>query len=156
MELKPCDLILVRGQGFVSSSIEEITHSPYSHVCGYIGNNTLVEAEGFEKTGQVSISKYDSNDYDVYRCDGLTDNQKEGILRYITNQIGGHYDYFLLIIELFRYLFHLALPYKEPYKSNIYSSLWAMAYRSIGIDLCPNKYPSPADVSESKLLRKIN
>jgi uncharacterized protein YycO len=157
MELKPCDLILVRGKNnLISEAIEEITNSPYSHVAGYIGNNTLVEAEGFEKTGQVPLSKY--VDYDVYRYEGLTKEQKFKILNYISSQIGGQYNYFMLVVEFMRYVFHVVLPYKEPYKSHICSMLWADAFKSTGINLCSNidtLFPSPADISNSKLLKKI-
>lgn len=158
MELKPCDLILVKNKGFISDTIEEITHSPYSHVAGVIDSDgTLVEAEGFEKTGQVPISKY--TDYDVYRYEGLTKRQEYEILGYINGQIGSRYDYFLLVIEFFRYVFHTILPYKEPFGSHICSCLWFDAFKSVGINLCSDidsKYPSPADVSQSKLLKKIN
>jgi uncharacterized protein YycO len=158
MELKPCDLILVHGDknNFISREIEKITNSQYSHVAGYIGENTLIEAEGFEKTGQVPLSKYDEM-YDVYRFEGLTNEKKDLILGFVNGQIGGRYDYFLLVIELFRYVFHKVLPYKEPFGSNICSQLWSKAFRSVGIDLTPNiLYPSPKDISESKLLTKIN
>jgi hypothetical protein len=158
MELKPCDLILVKGSksSFVSREIEEITNSPYSHVAGVINNNgTLVEAEGFEKTGQVPLSKY--TDYDVYRYEGLTEDDAQKILGFINGQLNSHYDYFLLFVEFIRYIFHKTLPYKEPFGYSICSGLWSKAFRSVGIDLTPNiLYPSPADVSNSKLLKKIN
>jgi uncharacterized protein YycO len=160
IELKPCDLILVKGSksSFISREIEEITNSPYSHVAGVISKyGTLVEAEGFEKTGQVPLSKY--TDCDIYRFEDLTEKQKYEILGFINGQIDSRYDYFLLVVELFRYVFHKALPYKEPFGSHICSSLWYDAFKSAGIDLCPNidsKYPSPADISKSNLLKKIN
>jgi cell wall-associated NlpC family hydrolase len=157
MDLKPCDLILVHGKNnFISEAIEEITQSKYSHVAGVINkDSTLVEAEGFEKTGQVPLSKY--TDYDVYRYEGLTESQKLEILGFINGRLGGHYNYFLLVIEFFRYVFHVTLPYKEPFGYTICSSLWVDAFRRVGIDLTPDvKYASPKDVSESKLLIKIN
>jgi hypothetical protein len=157
MDLKPCDLILVHGKNnFISEAIEEITKSNYSHVAGVISDDgTLVEAEGFEKTGQVPLSKY--TDYDVYRYEGLTEEKKDLILKYISSQVGGHYNYFLLVIEFIRYVFHITLPYKEPYKSHICSMLWNDAFKSVGITLCTwTKIASPSDISQSKLLTKIN
>ena len=158
MKLKSCDLILVKGSkdNFISREIEEITNSPYSHVAGYIGRNEVVEAEGFEKTGKVQLNKYNKNDYDIYRCDNLTEDKRDKIIGYINGQIGSRYDYFLLVVEFFRYVLHKALPYKEPFGSHICSQLWSEAFKSVGIDLCPNiKFPSPADISQSKLLKKI-
>lgn len=157
LELKPCDLILVKNHGLVSDIIKDITDSNYSHVAGVIDKNgILVEAEGFEKTGKVSIDKY-KDIYDVYRYKGLTEEDSEKILGFINGQLNSHYDYFLLFIEFIRYVFHKTLPYKEPFGYSICSGLWSKAFRSVGIDLTPNiLYPSPKDISESKLLTKIN
>lgn len=158
MELKPCDLILVRNHGLISDIIKEVTDSNYSHVAGVISSDgkTLVEAEGFEKTGQVPLSKY-TGIYDVYRCEGLTKEESEKILGFINGQLNSHYDYFLLFIEFIRYVFHKTLPYKEPFGYSICSGLWSKAFRSVGIELTPDiLYPSPKDISESKLLTKIN
>lgn len=149
------DIILVRGTEFVSKTIEEITNSQYSHTTIYMGDNSLIEAEGFEKTGYVPLNKYDGI-YDVYRYENLTDVQGQAIKDYLVKQVGSHYDYLLLLQELIRYLFHISLPFKEPYNSHVCSTLVNDAFKSASIELCPNiKYPSPADICNSKLLRKV-
>ncbi|HEY5523971.1 MAG TPA: hypothetical protein VIK26_01400, partial [Clostridium sp.] len=87
----------------------------------------------------------------------LTDEQRAGIVKYVENEVGSHYDWVLLFLEFIRYAFHIMLPYKKEFHSHICSTLWADAYRSGGVDLCPNiKYPSPKDLSESKLLAKVS
>lgn len=155
MEIKFGDLILERGTGPISEAIEQISHSPYSHVAGYVKDNELIEANGFRKIGYQALDYY-AGKADVFSCESLTDEQRSQIVDYVKNEVGGHYDYVLLVWEFLRYVFNLILPYKEAKTVRICSTLWADAYRSVGIDLCPGiKYPSPGDLAESKLLRNM-
>lgn len=158
MQIKPADLILVRGTGIISEAIEDVEHSPYSHVAGVaslIIGTELIEAEGFRRTGYQALSHY-AGHADVFRCDSLTIYDRKKIRELAEREVGGHYDYALLFIELIRYWFGVILPYREPPKARICSVLWAGIYREAGIDLCPGiRYPSPADVAQSKLLRKV-
>ncbi|AGK96813.1 Orthopoxvirus protein of unknown function (DUF830) [Clostridium pasteurianum] len=155
MEYKNGDIGLDKGIEWISKAIEGFEHSMYSHATTYI-DGKLIEAEGFKKTGYVPIDKY-KNQLDIFTCDRLTDGQRQKIKEYLNKQVGTHYDYLLILIEAIRYSLHIILPYKEPFKSHICSTLVADAYKSVGIDLCPNiKYPSPADLNQSKLLRKID
>ena len=92
---------------------------------------------------------------DIFTCDTLTEKERMDIAKYVRSQIGTTYDFLLLFLEAIRYTFHVMLPYKE-YNNYICSTLWADAYKSTGVDLCPGiKYPSPEDLSQSKLLRKV-
>jgi len=149
------DLVLVRGIGIVSDIIEDIEHSSYSHSAGIVSDGTIIEAQGFQITNYVPLSKYKGM-ADIFTCDILTDKQREEIVEYVRKEVGSHYDWLLLLLEGIRYLFHIIIPYKE-HKNRICSTLWNDAYKSVGVDLCPNiKYPSPADLSKSKLLRKVD
>jgi hypothetical protein len=86
----------------------------------------------------------------------LTDNARNTILLYLDKQVGSHYDWILLGLEGIRYIFHFMPFYKEPFYSHICSTLVSDAYKKAGINLCPGIiYPSPKDLSQSKLLRKI-
>ncbi len=155
MDLFVGDLILVKGRGLISDVIEDVEQSPYSHTAGYVGPNEVMEAQGFEPTGYATLDKYRGM-ADVFRCNTATPKQKAKILAYVHSQAGGHYDYLLLLWELIRYKLHILLPYKEPSRAKICSGLWAAAYRKAGIDLCPGiKYPSPADLANSRLLVKV-
>lgn len=155
MEIKPGDLILVKGDDLISDAIEDISKSIYSHTAGLVKEKVLVEAVGFKKIGYQSLNYY-TGKADVYTCDSLTVKQRETIVDVAISKVGGHYDYFLLVWEFIRYTFHLILPYKEGKTVRICSTLWADAYRQVGIDLCPGvKYPSPGDLANSKLLRKV-
>ncbi len=154
-ELKSADLILVRGTGLISKAIEDVEQSPYSHTAGYVGESQLIEANGFQTIGFIGLSAYIGTS-DVYICDSLTNQQRQAILKAAMNKVGGHYDYVLLAWEFFRYEIHRILPYREGKNVRICSTLWSDAYREAGIDLCPGiKFPSPGDLANSKLLRKV-
>lgn len=155
MELKKADIILVHGDCFISDLIKDVQNSKYSHVAGIVRENEIVEAQGFEITGFEGLHKY-IGQADVYRCDSLTDEQRDKIVAYAESQVGSHYDWFLLVWEFIRYKFNIILPYKKKVNVNICSSLWNEAFRSVNVDICPNIiFPSPDDISKSKLLRKI-
>lgn len=148
------DLILVHGDGFIPREIEDVTKSSYSHVAGIVKENELIEAQSFRKTGYQALDYYQGH-ADVFTCDTATDRQRQLIVEYINEQIGTHYDYLLLAWEASRYLLKWVWPYRER-KRRICSTLWADAYRYAGIDLYPGVlYPTPSDLSNSPLLRKI-
>lgn len=156
MDIKKADLILVRGRGWISEEIEEITKSPYSHVAGVVKPNELVEANGLRLPGIIYAAlDYYTGRADVFTCDILTDEQCEQIAKLAIQEVGDSYDYPLLLWQFFRYRFGWRLPYKEG-KARECSVLWARLYRKVGIDLCPDiEYPSPADLAQSRLLRKV-
>lgn len=144
-QLKPADLILVRGSGWISHAIEDVEHSPYSHVAGLVKTNELIEAQGFRPIGYQGLDTY-KGCADVYRCDEATDEQRKAIVEYVTKEVGGHYSYLLLAWEFVRYETGILLPY-NPGPNRICSYLWADAYRKNGLDLWPGlHFPSPADV----------
>jgi hypothetical protein len=155
MSIQPGDLILVRGIGWTDRVIESVTHSPYSHVAGLVKTNELIEAQAFRRVGYQALDYY-AGGADVYTCDALTDAQRAQIVEYVKRAVGYRYDYLLLAVEAARYLLHVCLPYREPFRSRICSTLWSDAYRAAGVDLCPGiRYPSPGDIAQSKLLRKV-
>ncbi len=154
MELLVGDLILVKGTDWISHAIEDVEHSPYSHVATYAGDNQVIEAQGFKKTGYQSLDVYKGM-ADVFRTPA-TPGQRQEILEYLRKEVGGHYDYLLLGWEFIRYEFHILLPYKEPSTIKICSVLGAAAQRYAGIPLCQGiPYPSPADVALDKYVIKI-
>lgn len=149
------DLLFVHGTSWCDVAIEDITHSQFSHVAGFIGDHELVEAQGFHSVRFRSPNAY-KGESAIYTCDSLTDDQRTQIASYVIGEIGDHYDYLLIGWEALRYLFHWTIPFAEPFHSRICSTLYSDAYREVGVDLCPGiRYPSPGDLAESKLLRKV-
>jgi uncharacterized protein YycO len=148
------DLIFVRGDSWIDKQIQYVTNNKYNHCAGVVKENELIEAQGLKKTGYQAVDFYEN--YDIFTCPSATDEQKTIAIKFVTSKIGTHYSYLLILWEYVHYTFHIDVPFNER-KRFICSTLWADAYRKAGIDLCPKiKYPSPADLANSKLLIKIN
>lgn len=151
---RAADLILVRGNTIIDKLIEDVSHSEYSHCAGIVKPNELVESQFGRTTGYEPLDAY-AGEYDVYTCDTLTDDQRNAIVKFVLNKIGTPYNAALVGWEFVFYAFHINLPMHE---GNCYdcSELWRQAYKSVGVDLCPNvEYASPSDLALSSLLRKL-
>ena len=154
MQLLPADLVIVRGTSPIDRMIEDVEHSPYSHVAGYVGGGLVIQAEGCKPTGYAPLAFFAGQP--VFRCALLTDGQRRQIVDWVTDRIGSHYDYRLLLWEWLRYVLHVMLPWCVERRKYICSTLWADAYRTAGIDPCPGiRFPSPADLAESLLLVQV-
>lgn len=152
-EIKPADLILVRGTEGAAFIIESLTQSPYSHVAGLVKPNELIEAQTFRKTGYQGLDIYDGCS-DVFTCDQLTDDQRHQIVKFVTDQVGTGYSYRLLGWELEHYILHIDSNFVPNGKYDC-STLWCEAYRSVGIDPCPGiRFATPGDLGRSVAFRK--
>lgn len=153
-QLLLADLVFIRGTRWLDFPVKLVTQSQYTHVAGYVGMGKLIEAQGFRKTGYEPVATYKGG-ADVFRCPFLNLRQRQQIMDYIYKEVGGRYDYLLIGWEAFRLIFGLALPYVKG-KARICSTLWADAFKAAGVDLCPKQqYPTPSDLVQSPLLRKI-
>jgi hypothetical protein len=155
LDIKRGDLILVRGVGLLQDVIQVVTHSPYSHMAGVVKPNELVEADALRKTGYQGLDYY-AGCADVFTCDMATDEQRMRIVAYVSKYLGRRYSYLLIGWELLRYAFGVLLMPSKDWDPIICSTLWANAYRKAGLEPCPGiRFPTPADIANSKLLRKI-
>jgi uncharacterized protein YycO len=146
MIIKPADLILVRGTGWISKAIEDVEHSPYSHVGIVIKPNEIIEAEGFRRTGYNGLDAYRGM-ADVYTCDEATDQQRQQIVDYLIKKVGTHYCYRLLAWEYIRYKTGIQLPFDPGPYNRICSYLATDAYTKNGLNLWPRiRFPTPGDV----------
>lgn len=154
LALYPADLVFVHSSALLPELIEDVTGCKYYHVAGLARQNELIEAESFRKTGYRALDVYDGQ-ADVFRCESLTSLQRQHIVQYAEEEIGTHYDYLLIVWEGIRYVLHILLPFYEGNR-RICSTLWADAYRSAGVELCPGiAFPSAADLAVSERLRCI-
>lgn len=154
LKFQLADLIFIKSKRWIDFPIKLVTQSQYTHVAGYVGSNSLIEAQGLRKTGYVGLDIYQDVS-DVYRDPNLSLQQRQQIVSFAQKEIGSQYDYVLIGWEALRLVCGVILPYA---KSNrrICSTLWADAYKSAGVDLCPNhSYPTPSDLVKSPRLRKI-
>lgn len=158
-DLKPGDLILVRGGNHIIGEIidEFENHGTYSHVAGFVKDDIIIEANGTYSAAYNSIYNYVGK-ADVYRCSIVTEEERQRIIDYTKNQITirGKYDWKLIFILAFNFIFKRNFKYKEPFNEKICSVLWRDAYKSAGVDLCYGiDYPNPQQISKSDLLWKI-
>jgi len=132
MELLTGDIVLVKGDYWISQEIEEVENSPYSHCACIVSPNEVIEA-GFFKVKYNSLNFY-KGEADIYRYKDLSKYERIQIAGYLIDQLGKRYDYKLLIWEWCRYKLNLILPYFNT-DSVICSELANDSFRSIGIDL---------------------
>ena len=150
----PGDIIAVRGTGWLSREIEEVTSSKYSHIATAISDSFMVEALWPRVHTPDMITKY-TGVADVYRYTNATDAQRKQMAYYVQKQIGTHYSALLLLYEWLRYRMHI-MPVYTGLKF-ICSLLEADAVRK-GADLpfCQGiPYPSPQDVVTDPAVVKI-
>ncbi len=154
INVRPGDVILVRGSTWIDRTIQGITRSRYSHVAGIIKQNEIIDLLPFSKAGYRNLWLY-AGQADVFTCDTLTEEQRKKIVNNVIGKVGTSYDYLLLIWQVSRYLLNWEWSYENT-KHSLCSTLWADAYRKVGVELCPDvAYPSPGDLADSRLLRQV-
>lgn len=106
VNIQTCDILFYNSDGsFFQEAIKDITKSQYVHCALAVGNGDLIEANGFITTREIPLSGEPG--FDVYRIEGLTNDQKSKILNYVKSKIGTKYDYEKIIGLVIRFkLFH--------------------------------------------------
>lgn len=156
MHLQTGDLLFVRGDDFISDSIEVISGSAYSHVAIIVDDKTVIEAQGFRKVGFQPIEKYRGRGDVLTFKDGLTHDQRQKILDFAESKIGSRYSYPLILWKAMQYLLKIMWVYKAKPDEFICSTLARDAYLAAGIDLTVKQtYPSPGDLVRGGQLVKI-
>lgn len=158
-DILPGDVLFLSGKGIIKSLIEWITHSKYYHCAIFLNNESLVEAQGGEKTSIFPLSKYlNSNDkLYIYRDINLSNFERYKIVNYAMNHLGMKYDYTAILAELARYELGLSLKYFNEGNKRICSSFVNDCYsKGIGKKLTEEKVPSPQDlISGLKMIGKL-
>lgn len=99
MDLQPYDILFYKkGNSIISKTIKYITKSQYSHVSMYLRCGQIVETD-YKKVFNIGHLG-NVSDYDVYRIETLTGEQKVKVIGYIKNNLYRKYDY----LEILRYL----------------------------------------------------
>jgi hypothetical protein len=125
-EVRPCDVLLIEGRSRVSEVIKNITQSPWSHACLYIGRihdiddielRKKIEAhynydpdvqlviEGFLGKGTIisPLNIYHRDHVRICRPRGLSRQDAQQVLSSALNRLGQEYDV-KQIFDLFRFL----------------------------------------------------
>lgn len=156
--LQPGDVLLVDGNRRVSTAIKYLTQSTWSHAALYVGGalgaaaggeaDALVEADIVEGVRAVPLSTYRNFNTRICRPVGLTDEDRQAIVRFVIARIGLTYD-LRNIVDLARYLLPtppvptrwrrrmLELGSGDPTRA-ICSGLLAQAFQSIHYPILPH------------------
>lgn len=163
--LKPGDVLLIEGTSRISMAIKYITQSTWSHATLFIGTNQaetddvnpeplLIEADVTEGVRTVPLSNYSQIHTRICRPVGLSSNEIQQLIDFMSERIGYQYD-LKNLIDLARYLVQtplvpqkhrrrmLALGSGDPTKA-ICSSLIAQAFQSVNYPILPT-----VDIDES-------
>jgi hypothetical protein len=111
--LRPADVLLVAGSSKLSTAVKYLTQSTWSHAALYVGEvlqptsdgepRVLVEVTPVDGCAAVPLSKYERFHTRICRPVGLTDADRENVLRFIQSRLGAQYD-MRNIFDLARYL----------------------------------------------------
>ena len=152
--LKPGDVVLVEGQSRVSSAIQFITNSNWSHAAVFIGkkgffNHCLIEVKAVDGCIYTDINTYTQHNLRICRPIFFDKRKKKILIDHLVKKIGSKYD-LKNIIDLIRYIYpNPPIPKKfrrnligigagDPTKA-ICSSLIADAYKEIDHPILPFK-----------------
>ncbi|HHJ20307.1 MAG TPA: lipo-like protein [Gammaproteobacteria bacterium] len=161
--IKPCDVLLVEGNQWVSGAIKYLTQSTWSHSAMYVGNiidpetspthpKVLIEADIRLGVVAVPLSSYSDFNTRICRPVGLSSDDKAKIISFMMKHLGMSYD-LKNVLDLARYLFPtppiprrfrrrmIALGSGDPTQA-ICSSLIAQAFHSVGYPILPDKVSS--------------
>ena len=152
--LEPGDVVLVEGQSRVSSAIQFITSSNWSHAAIFIGeavsfSHCLIEVKAVDGCKFTDIDVYMHHNLRICRPVFLNNKKRKILIDYLVKKIGSKYD-LKNIIDLIRYVFPTPpVPKKlrrnligigagDPTKA-ICSTLIAEAFKEIGHPILPFK-----------------
>ena len=163
--LRPADVLLVAGSSKLSTAIKYLTQSTWSHAALYVGDtldaaaggdpHMLIEVTPDEGCVAVPLSKYERFHTRICRPIGLTDADREDILRFMGSRLGVQYD-MRNIFDLARYLLPaapvparwrrrmIALGSGEPTRA-ICSALIAEAFGRVRYPILPRIEPLTAE-----------
>ncbi len=162
--LKPCDIILVEGNQWVSSAIKYLTQSTWSHSAMYVGNiiapedsepKVVIEADIKLGVIGVPLSHYARFNTRICRPVNLSPEDKSTIITYMMKHLGMAYD-LKNVLDLARYLFPtppvpkrfrrrlIALGSGDPTRA-ICSSLIAQAFHAVEYPILPETVESSED-----------
>ncbi len=107
------DVLLVAGGSKLSTAIKYLTQSTWSHAALYVGDvlpppaggdpHTLIEVTPVEGCVSAPLAKYERFHTRICRPVGLTDADREDVIRFMISRLGTQYD-MRNIFDLARYL----------------------------------------------------
>jgi uncharacterized protein YycO len=160
MILEVGDIVLVKPSGLLARIISFLTKSDYSHTAiVFDPEEGLIMDTDWVATNLSLLKIYNQRGYDIFRLkEGLSENNKQKVKKWIIDNIGVPYDYLQLFSFTNRFVLGIKKIINLPDKY-ICSEMADRMYQSIGIDLVPEFSTgdvAPEDLRCSKLLTKID
>ncbi len=168
-QIKDGDILLYKGQGFVSRVIQFFTRSEYSHAGIVVRwNKRLMVMEAIRKGVIVnpfrrSVNRYKGTVEWWSSKQEINDATRERMIRFAQRQLGKDFGFWLL----FWFAFMISFFYRDLDKRDavrrerkLFCSLYvALIYHEADIDLAKNRadrFTSPADIASSpKLVKRM-
>jgi len=172
--VRPGDVLLVEGETRISTAIQYLTQSTWSHAAFVAGSvwqepeeeegRILVEADLEQGVVAVPLSKYAKHNTRICRPVGLDEESVQQVIDFMVGSIGLEYD-LKNIFDLARYFLPrpplpkrwrrklMAFGSGEPTKA-ICSTLMAQAFQEIGYPILPRYEASEIGLDEETVLRK--
>lgn len=107
------DVLLIAGSSKLSTAIKYLTQSTWSHAALYVGDvlgspgsgepHTLIELTPVDGCASAPIAKYERFHTRICRPVGLTDADREEVIKFMISRLGTQYD-MRNIVDLARYL----------------------------------------------------
>jgi hypothetical protein len=111
--LRMADVLLIAGGSKHSTAIKYLTQSTWSHAAHYVGDvletggngerHTLIEVTPVDGCVSAPLAKYERFHTRICRSVGLTDTDREEVIRFMISRLGTQYD-MRNIFDLARYL----------------------------------------------------
>ena len=165
--LQPGDVLLVEGNQRISSAIKYLTQSTWSHSALYVGDALPEPADGSERPRLIEVnlgegciavplSRYRTYNTRICRASGLSPEDRDVVVKFMTDRIGLRYD-LKNIFDMLRYFFPVPMPVRwrrraiafgsgDPTRA-ICSSLIAQAYEGIRYPFLPEITRAPGRAS---------
>jgi hypothetical protein len=166
--LQPGDILLIEGNQRISAAIKYLTQSTWSHSALYIGDALPAPADGSERRRLIEVnlgegcvaaplSKYRTYNTRICRPRGLTPQDRDTVVAFMTQRIGLKYD-LKNIIDMLRYFLPtppvpvrwrrrmIAFGSGDPTRA-ICSTMIAEAYGSIRYPILPEITRAPGRAS---------
>jgi len=166
--LQPGDILLVEGNQKISAAIKYLTQSTWSHAALYVGDTLpdpgdgrdrprLIEVNLGEGCVAVPLSKYQTYNTRICRPSGMTPEDRDAVVRFMTERLGLRYD-MKHIFDLLRYFLPtppvpirwrrrmIAFGSGDPTRA-ICSSMIAEAYEQVRYPILPEITRAPGRAS---------
>ena len=166
-QMRDIDILLFKGNGWVSKIIKWKTQSAYSHA-GLIAwwGERLMVLEAVGSGVRATPISYNLNKYeggiDYYRCtEDISESTRKSMLAFAQKQLGKEYDFKRLIGFFIKLMLNKPLQQRESVKvpSTFFCSEYvAEIYEQVGCDLVPERssqYTSPDKIACSESLEFV-